>query len=64
MNYLLKVLQPVGAHRGPRRPGIPSPVPQGNRRAPQPGILAGLSAEDAQELELAILCGQYPEYVR
>lgn len=64
MKHLLKAFRPVGARRGPRRPGIPSPFPQGNHRAPQTGILAGLSTEDAQELELAILCGQYPEYVR
>lgn len=60
MNNLLKALQPTGARRGPRRPGIPSLFPQGLRRSPRPGILGGEPGPYASELEIAIILGQDP----
>lgn len=65
MNNLLKALQPVGARRGPRRPGMPSLVPQGSRRAPRPGLLGDEPGPYADDLESAVILGQDPrEYLQ
>lgn len=65
MNNPLKAFQPTGARRGPRRPGLPSPFPQGLRRSPRPGVLGAEPGPYASELEIAIIRGEDPrEYLR
>lgn len=65
MNHLLKALQPAGARRGPRRPGMPSLFPRGNRRASRPGILGDEPGPYADDLQVAIFRAEDPrEYLR
>lgn len=62
MNDLLKALRPSGARRGPRRPGVPWPIPQGTRRAARGNWLVGEAATgpEADALAIDLLLGYDP----
>lgn len=60
MSELLKVLARRGARRGPQRPGLPSPVRRGSRRAPRPNWLVGEPGPEADALAIDLLLGYDP----